>query len=162
MARTVNITKPKAMKWTDTVANKCRYGDIAEKIWGDWNILWEDSEADYQGHASFLAEKDGKYCFYEWWYGSCSGCDTWEAKWGYTCKDADVLVEKEMRDTALWLDDEQMLMNWLNMLQGKAPVSNPTDGGIVGTLDLLTGGLLGRINAIRAVFGMPPYTPPEK
>lgn len=145
------------MAWKDTIASKCRYGDVAGQIWSDWNILWEDSEANYQGHASFLAEKNGKYCFYEWWYGSCSGCDTWESN-GY----GDGAVQKEMRDTALWLDDEQQLMNWLNRLEGMAPVSNHSDGGIVGNLDILSGGLLGRVNAIRAVFGMPPYTPPEK
>jgi len=156
MAKSVAIKK-QGMAWKDTIASKCRYGGIAGQVWGDWNILWEDSEANYQGHASFLAEKNGKYCFYEWWYGSCSGCDTWESK-DY----GDGAVQNEMRKTALWLDDEQQLMKWLNMLEGRAPVSNHSDGGIVGNLDILSGGLLGRINAIRSVFGMPPYTPPEK
>jgi hypothetical protein len=89
------------MEWHETIASKCRYGDIAKKIWEDWNILWEDSEDDYQGHATILAEGGGKYSFYEWWYGSCSGCDTWEAA---NMSDED--VEKEMRDTAIWFDSE--------------------------------------------------------
>jgi len=81
------------MKWCKTIANSCRYGDVASEIWGDWDIIWEDSENDYQGHASFIAEKNGKYCFYEWSYGSCSGCDTWEAA-GLTDKQ----VEQEVNN----------------------------------------------------------------
>src|ERR1700739_419908 len=60
--------------WSETIASQCRYGDVAESIWGDWDIIWEDSEADYQGHASILARKNNRYSFYEWYYGSCSGC----------------------------------------------------------------------------------------
>jgi len=94
------------MNWNDTVAASCRYGDIARKIWGDWNIVWENSESDYQGHASFLAEKDGQYCFYEWSYGSCSGCDNWEA-----ANFSDEQVEADMKDGALWLNSEKELRN---------------------------------------------------
>lgn len=36
------------MKWEETIASQCRYGDIATRIWKDWNILWEDSTCDYQ------------------------------------------------------------------------------------------------------------------
>lgn len=141
------------MKWDETIASKCRYGEVAKTIWNDWNILWEDAEDDWQGHASFLAEKDGAYCFYEWWYGSCSGCDTWESA-GLKGED----IAAEMRNTAMWFKDKDQLMRWLEMLEGN-PISNHTDGGLVGNLDILSGGVLGRINAIRAHFGMPPYQP---
>jgi len=137
------------MKWEETIADECRYGDIAGTVWGDWDILWEDSEENWQGHASFLAEKDGKYCFYEWWYGSCSGCDTWEAS-GISGED----IAAEMKDTALWLDSKEALKKWLDMLEGN-PVSNHGDGGMTGSLDMLRGGVRGRINAIREIFGMP-------
>lgn len=140
------------MKYEETEASRCRYGYIAEKIWGDWDILWEDSEADYQGHASILANKNGKYAFYEWWYGSCSGCDTWESS-----EMTDEQIESEMKDTAMWLENEFELKKWLNMLEGN-PISHHRDGGIVGNLDMITGGILGRINAIRAIFGMGDYS----
>jgi len=143
------------MKWNETVASSCRYGDVAGNVWGDWNILWEDSESDYQGHASFLAEKDGRFCFYEWSYGSCSGCDTWEAE-GFD----DARVEQEMRDGALWLDTEEQLRNWLEMLESgnKLPAGNYGSGGLAFYIDALSGGYIGRINAIRKFLGMTELT----
>ena len=88
------------MKFNETVASKCRYGDNAENIWGDWNVLWEDSEDDWQGHAAFLAEKDGKYVYYYWSYGSCSGCDNWESE-GLNTEQ----IEKEMLKEATFFDN---------------------------------------------------------
>jgi len=142
------------MKWDETIASSCRYGDVAGTIWGDWNIIWEDSKADYQGHASFVAERKGKYCFYEWWYGSCSVCDTWEAQ-----SLSDDGIAAEMKDTALWMDNKKALLTWLDMLTGN-PISHHQDGGIAGNLDILSGGIRDRINAIREYFGMPKL--PEK
>lgn len=136
------------MKWSETIASTCRYGEIAEKIWGDWDIIWEDSESDYQGHASFVANKGRRYCFYEWWYGSCSGCDTWEAE-----GKSDEGIVAEMKDTALWMSSKKELMKWLNMLTGN-PISNHQDGGIAGNLDILSGGIRDRINAIREHFAI--------
>ena len=40
------------MKWSDTTASKCRYGEIAGEIWGGWDVIWECSSDDYQGHAA--------------------------------------------------------------------------------------------------------------
>lgn len=145
------------MKWNETTASECRYGDIAGEIWGDWNVIWENSEADYQGHASFVAEKNGKYCFYEWWYGSCSGCDGWEADGA-----SDETIEREMRDTALWMDSKEDLKKWLDMLTGN-PRSNADmsrGGGLAFGIDFLSGGIRDRINAIRKELGMEPL--PEK
>jgi hypothetical protein len=145
------------MRWDETTASKCRYGERAGKIWGDWEIIWEDSEADYQGHASFIAQKGRRYCFYEWHYGSCSGCDGWEAD-----ESTDEAIEKEMRDTALWLDSKKQLKEWLQMMEGNAPISNYSmerGGGLAAGIDILGGRLLDRINAIRAHFGMPSYVP---
>ena len=86
------------MKWSDTVANDCRYGDVAALVWGDCDIVWEDSEADYQGHASIVARHpDGTFSFYEWQYGSCSGCDYWEG-----CELSDAEIEAEMRKDAVY------------------------------------------------------------
>lgn len=136
------------MKWNETIASQCRYSECAEKIWGKWDILWEDSQEDYQGHASFLAKKGNKYCFYEWWYGSCSGCDTWEDA-GLTDKQ----IIEEMTNTSLFFNGKKELKKWLDMLSGN-PISNHGDGGIAGNLDILSGGIKDRINAIRKEFGM--------
>jgi hypothetical protein len=67
-----------------------------------------------------------------------------------------------MRDTALWLKNKKALLLWLDMLEGNAPISNHQDGGIVGNLDIICGGVLGRINAIRDYFGMPKYVPDKQ
>lgn len=160
----VNVATKKTKKaqkltgkpWSETIANTCRYGDVAERIWGDWDILWEDSEADYQGHASILARKGNRYSFYEWWYGSCSGCDGWEAD----CK-GDAAIEAEMRDTAMWFESKAELKKWLSMLTGN-PRSNDSveRGSIAFGIDWLSGGMRGRINAIRAELKMTPLTLP--
>jgi len=42
---------------------------------------------------------DRKLCFYEWSYGSCSGCDDWEAR-----RLSDVEIEREMRDSAVYFE----------------------------------------------------------
>jgi hypothetical protein len=147
------------MTWDKTIASTCRYGEVAGHIWGDWEVIWEDSTSDYQGHASFIAKKGKRYCFYEWWYGSCSGCDGWEAD-GKSDDD----IEHEMRDMALWMPSEAALRKWLMMLEGKSPLSNYSmerGGGLSSGIDILSGGLLDRINAIRAHFGMEPYKPKE-
>jgi hypothetical protein len=141
------------------VASTCRYGSIAEEIWGDWNLLWEDSEADYQGHASFLVKKGNKYVFYEWHYGSCSGCDGWEA--------ADATNEEiaaEMQERAAVFNSKKELKGWLEMLEGRNPeVKDPRSqasmdegGGLAFAIDWMSGGLRSRINAIRAEVGMKP------
>lgn len=135
------------MKWIETEASDCRYGDVAGTIWCNWDILWEDSDVGYQGHASFLAEKDGEYCFYEWWYGSCSGCDSWEAA-EFTTK----AIRDEMVDTALWLEDKDALLRWLAMLESNVPISHHGDGGMAGSIDRLSGGLRERILALRELF----------
>jgi hypothetical protein len=161
----VRKIKPKAVDkligkhWNETIASGCRYGKIAGRIWGDWEIIWEDSEADYQGHASILARKDGKYSFYEWWYGSCSGCDGWEAQ---NASDAD--IEKEMRETAIWFDNLDELRKWAEMLEGKTPISNASmerGGGLAFGIDFLSSGLIDRLNAIRAELGIPPISEKE-
>jgi len=86
------------MEWKETVASQCRWSEYAEKNWADWNFIWEDSEADYQGHASFLATKDGKFVYVSWNYGSCSGCDSWEDM-------EEEVREQEFKDTATYFDD---------------------------------------------------------
>ena len=147
------------MEWNKTVASTCRYGEVAERIWGDWDVLWEDSEADYQGHTTILARKGNKWSFYEWWYGSCSGCDGWESD-----GKGDDAIEKEMRNTAMWFKSKKELKAWLEMLEGN-PHSNYSmerGGALAAGIDILGGGLLNRVNAVRAVLGMPQYEPKQE
>lgn len=92
------------MKWTETVANGCRYGENAGNIWGDWEVLWESSEADYSGSADFVAYKDGLFVLYDWSYGYCSGCDEWESL-GL----GDDEIEAEMRHEAVEYDIDGMV-----------------------------------------------------
>jgi hypothetical protein len=68
-----------------------------------------------------------------------------------------------MRDTALWLDSEEQLRKWLDMLEGNSiiPQGNSGSGGMAYYLDYLSGGPLDRINAIRKFLGMREVTAEE-
>ena len=99
------------MKYSETIASKCRYGDVAERIFGEALILWEHSEDDYSGNANLFAKMpDGQFCHYEWTYGSCSGCDEWEER-----KLSDDAVEAEMRKSAAWLKDLETARRYLRL-----------------------------------------------
>jgi len=135
------------MKWNETIASECRYGDIAGTIWKDWEIVWEDSENDYQGHASFIATKDGKWSLYEWWYGSCSGCDGWEAD-GKNEEE----IAADMRKDAMWFGNFTELFEWFGKLTGNFRSNASPDrggGGIVFGLDFLAGGIADRLKEIK-------------
>ena len=142
--------------WADTTASTCRYGEVAERVWGNWDVRWEDSEAGYQGHATILATKDGHWSFYEWWYGSCEGCDGWMAD---DRSDSD--IEQEMRQTAMWFDDEAGLRAWLDLMESnwRSNASMERGGALAFGIDFLSGALRGRIDGVRAALGMPPLPP---
>lgn len=65
-------------RFGETEAAQCRWSEYAEEIFGDWDVIWDNSQADYQGSVEFLAHKDGKFGYLSYSYGSCSGCDSWE------------------------------------------------------------------------------------
>lgn len=101
------------MKWNETIASKARYGDVAERIFGNAEILWEESTNDYQGNCNVLAKlPDGKIAHYAWDYGSCSGCDSWE-KSGMSDDD----IEAEMRRTMATFSDEWAAHSYLRNLK---------------------------------------------
>ena len=124
------------MKWDETIASRCRYGHIAERIWGDANVVWEDSELGYAGHATILAHTpDGQWWFYEWFYGSCSGCDTWE-----NAELSDDEIETEMRDQSAVFDDGDDMLLFLSNREPVITESREFDtGGLIGMLDILCG-----------------------
>lgn len=99
------------MKWCDTVASRCRYGEVAERLFGEGDVIWEHSYADYQGYANVLVKlPNGMFAHYEWWYGSCSGCDDWENR---NLSDDEVL--KEMREETAWFNDVPTLRRYLHL-----------------------------------------------
>lgn len=110
-------------------------------IWGNAEIIWEDSDADYQGHATILARTpDDRWWFYEWWYGSCSGCDNWEAA-GWD----DDQIREEMERCAAVFDDPDIMRRFLG--EGEVVVTDSREamtGGLAGGIDCLTGGTCAR------------------
>jgi len=131
------------MRWEKTVASECRYGEVAASIFGDAEIIWENSEADYQGFANVLAHMpDGTFVHYEWTYGSCSGCDEWEAR-GLN----DEEVEAEMRGAMAVLPNKKALMKYLHLdpeyvKDMSYPTANtPHNGSLPGMMRYLCGGM---------------------
>jgi hypothetical protein len=85
--------------WEETTASQCRYSDIAEHIFKDAVIIWEDSSADYQGNVNIVGVFEGyngKFFHFVYSYGSCSGCDEWEDR-----SLSDDEIETEMREKCL-------------------------------------------------------------
>lgn len=86
------------MKWEETVASEARYNGIAELIFDGLDIIYDKSEADYQGSVEVFAveESDGwrnrepVFLHLEYSYGSCSGCDEWESR---NLSDTEILKE---------------------------------------------------------------------
>ena len=99
----------KLMKFQDSESNKCRWSELAERLIGDWFVVWEDAYVDYQGSAELLAYKDGAFCYLEWSYGSCSGCDPWE-----DIPENEALCE--MKRNAMFFTDAAYLYTWISML----------------------------------------------
>lgn len=141
------------MRWDETTASQCRYGEVAERIFRDAEIVWEHSEADYQGSANILARMpDGAFVHYEWTYGSCSGCDEWEAR-----DLDDDAIEAEMRGAMAVLADEATCARYLR-LEGEFdhasfPTANsPQNGSIPGMLRYLGGGAGDEFRAMGEAF----------
>jgi len=66
---------------------ECRYGEILNGLIGEYDeIFLYAAEADYQGYVKVAwgpgeyDYQDKNYYFYEYSYGSCSGCDDWESR----------------------------------------------------------------------------------
>jgi len=99
------------MVWQECIASRCRYGELAGRAFGEPEIIWEHSEDDYQGSANFLGQMtDGRFVHYEWSYGSCSGCDEWEAE-GYS----DEQIIEIMRSQAAFFPDVTTVKRYLHL-----------------------------------------------
>lgn len=138
------------MNLTDSIAAQCRYGDDAIAVFGaDAEVIFEASEADYQGSANILVRMaDGRFAHFEWTYGSCSGCDEWES--------SEVDVEQVMRDTAVYFDDAATLTRYLtgdvDPDQRYPRDQSPMAGSIPGMLRYLTGGIASEFEQMGAAF----------
>lgn len=152
------------MKWSETTASKCRYGDVAGRIFGEAEVIWEHSEDGYSGFANVLVRMpDGRFGHYEWTYGSCSRCDEWEnldiegvepySEERYS-RQADK-VEQIMRDAVAWFDDEATLRRYLRIEDPDAryvTANSPTNGSTPGMGRLLFGGIGDDFTAMGEAF----------
>ncbi len=102
----------RVVNWDETVASQCRWSEYAKELINDWDILWENSEAGWQGGAQILAFKNGQLRYLDWSYGSCSGCDVYE-----NMKADD--VRKEFKNNVMMhFNNVDIFCNWLKMLKG--------------------------------------------
>lgn len=115
------------MKWKDTIASHCRYGYNAGEIFGDADIIFEDSEADWQGGANVFAylPSTNQFVHYAWSYGSCSGCDTWMA-----LELTDEQIVEEMRNEAAYFDSIDTVLRYLRTNDDMPHYSYSYDEGI--------------------------------
>lgn len=114
----------------NTTAARCRYGEEAAEAFKDAEVLWEDAEDDYQGHAAMVGRlPDSRLFFYEWWYGSCSGCDDWEAR-DLTSEQ----IQGEMQQRASYFSDASALLAWLDMTDTTGALYRPKRQQIDGLL----------------------------
>jgi hypothetical protein len=100
------------MRWEQSTASQCRWSEYAEELFYDWNIIWDNSYADYQGTGEFVAEKDGKFAYVTWTYGSCSGCDAWEDM-------PEDEVRKDFKNGVEYFNDIHELERWASFVQNK-------------------------------------------
>ena len=97
------------MKFKDSIARKCRYGDHAEKIWKDYEILWECSFKDSFGSVAFIFSDGREHGFAEWGYSNTESDYDW-GKRKYDAKSiSDIMSEK-----AIWFDDYKLFETWLD------------------------------------------------
>ena len=96
------------INWEKSETARCRWGDEAMDAFNAPKILWEDSHADYQGHAKFFGWTGAAVVFYEWTYGSCSGCDPWEDQ--FSGLEGSARLAATMRGGAVWFDTLEPLL----------------------------------------------------
>lgn len=74
-------------------------------------ILFLEYESDYQGFVDIeVLLEDGRIFSYKYWYGSCSGCDDWEAR-----ELTDNQIEAEMLKDAAFFDNIEQYNEYIKM-----------------------------------------------
>ena len=91
---------------------ECRYGEILSGLLSEYaNIYAYHGEADYQGSVAIAWSETKRYgssevyFFYEYSYGSCSGCDEWEDR-GLTHME---IASEMIRDTSKFEKEEELI-----------------------------------------------------
>jgi len=88
-----------------------RYSEILRKVLGSLSakeVLYESFEDNYQGDVDVdVLLEDGRVFSYRYSYGSCSGCDTWEAD-GLS----DDKIAESMTREATFFDNEERYKAW--------------------------------------------------
>ena len=99
--------KTRFMRFDDTTASACRWSEFTEELFGDWDIIWENSTSDYQGSVELLAHKDGRFGYISYSYGSCSGCDSWEDQ-------SEEAVRADFKNITEYFEDVHELQRFVN------------------------------------------------
>lgn len=73
------------------------------------NVLVIVEDDDYQGDSRILYEKDGKYGYLQFGWGSCSGCDALQAC--STTSEAQELMD-ELYQSINWFDSPGSCLEW--------------------------------------------------
>lgn len=88
----------------------CRYGEVLEGLIGEYSeILLYFGCADYQGDVAVGWEDENKYYFYEYSYGSCSGCDEWESR-----SLSSLEIAKEMMEGTVKFENKKQAFEFFN------------------------------------------------
>lgn len=93
------------------LCDQARYADNLENVINFLNgekVLRIEFESDYQGFVDIdVLLKDGRIFSYKYDYGSCSGCDDWEAR-----ELDDNEIENEMKEAATFFDNIKLYESW--------------------------------------------------
>ena len=114
------MERTKIVKFAESTAAQCRWSEYAAELFGDWDVIWDESNADYQGAVRFLAHKDGRFGFLSYSYGSCAGCDSWEGQ-------DDGEIRKDFQNMAEFFDDVHVLKKFAEQVSYGAPFERAVD-----------------------------------
>lgn len=89
---------------------EARYGELVQELYGHLPVVFDKSIADYQGNVSVIFKDGDKYHFVKYSYGSCSGCDDWEAR-----ELSDDAIKKEIQsDCTLTFNDREKAQQYID------------------------------------------------
>lgn len=99
----------------EKICDYARYSDTLETFINRLNgkeVLRLDYDSDYQGYVDIdVLLEDGRVFSYMYWYGSCSGCDEWEAE-GFS----DEEIIKIMTDEATFFNNKTDYDKWRSII----------------------------------------------
>lgn len=107
---------PDAMDADGYWSGPCGYEPIVREC---GRVLLERSDSDYQGDTFAVVERDGRFGFLGFAWGSCSGCDALQA-----CDSYDAVGElaDRMIDGVVWEPSLRDLLAWLDRAEERNDV----------------------------------------